>query len=897
MQDRYDKLTNGLLLGISVVVFLVLAYAAYDENFGTDWYRHQSEYKGRLLGLARTERQREAAERYDVGQKQLFLPDLDRIDRCITCHVAIDNPSMADAPQPLMAHPGDIMQNHPKEQFGCTICHAGQGRATIAADAHGHIDHWPDPMVATEELDRSCPKCHTERSLPNAPRYNMAMDLFYEYGCLSCHKLRGRGGDIGPDITNAGELHDAEWHFKHFKDPRSVVPTSEMPKEDCSDEQAQLLTFLMMCYKGGPIPTALLSNKTLQATQMKLPEPLDPLALEGFVGSQYCIACHAATHPETVETWRESKMTSTYDRIRHEPIRDNCLPCHATGLNSATGHFAEEGVGCEGCHGPGREAVRLVLAGKPNEHKELLRMDDNSEAVCARCHNPHVPLQSHAEFYRKLPSAGWQPTTDEAIIGPEPGDAMELEPVPRVESEQITAEGRIQPVESTAVSLRETPPVSAPIAAEAGPVGRVELESIPSAASQQSVEGESRAVLEDRKVARPDTFMVEVISIPELDIVSRGSSSRRPVSIDGGCVSGDCHSQKVMRQFVHGPTAQQDCESCHRLVDEQNHRFDLLAQEPDLCYECHDPPPQSRFQHGPVTLGVCTVCHDPHSADNQFMLSETGNELCFACHTEMREHVNGVRVEHDPVREKECTVCHDSHASDFERQLRKDVLDLCLECHEPVSETIADAIVAHDPVATDSKCANCHQPHGSDVPQILVDQEADLCLDCHNRPMETPSGPITNMKALIEDNPERHGPIREGNCTPCHQSHGSRHFRILSNKFPRKFYSAFSVGAYDLCFQCHEETLVLDERTTALTDFRNGDKNLHYVHVNQMKGRTCRACHEVHAGKKPKRMRDSVPFGNWMCPVDFELQSHGGTCAPGCHLPRAYDRRQEIAQP
>ncbi len=222
--------------------------------------------------------------------------------------------------------------------------------------------------------------------------------------------------------------------------------------------------------------------------------------------------------------------------------------------------------------------------------------------------------------------------------------------------------------------------------------------------------------------------------------------------------------------------------------------------------------------------------------------------------------------------------------------------DLCLDCHDSIQEIVGKSTVKHDALTTDDKCVNCHAPHGSNEPGMLVEQEMNLCLDCHDESMETTDGQIIDMKSWIENNPERHGPIREGNCTNCHQSHGSEHFRLLSYEFPREFYRPFSVEIYDLCFQCHENTLVLDEYTTTLTDFRNGDKNLHYVHVNQKKGRTCRACHEVHAGTKPKRIKDFVPFGTWMYPVNFELTANGGKCAPGCHLPKAYDREEAIEQ-
>ena len=53
------------------------------------------------------------------------------------------------------------------------------------------------------------------------------------------------------------------------------------------------------------------------------------------------------------------------------------------------------------------------------------------------------------------------------------------------------------------------------------------------------------------------------------------------------------------------------------------------------------------------------------------------------------------------------------------------------------------------------------------------------------------------------------------------------------------------------------------------TSFRDGDVNLHYLHVNKAKrGRTCRACHSTHASKHNVIIRDSVPFGRWELPIN-----------------------------
>ncbi len=56
--------------------------------------------------------------------------------------------------------------------------------------------------------------------------------LFYNGPCTYCHKVDGQGGDQtevkAPDLTFR-LLRKKEWHVQHIKDPRTVVPNSEMP--------------------------------------------------------------------------------------------------------------------------------------------------------------------------------------------------------------------------------------------------------------------------------------------------------------------------------------------------------------------------------------------------------------------------------------------------------------------------------------------------------------------------------------------------------------------------------------------------------------------------------------------------------------------------------------------
>ncbi len=78
----------------------------------------------------------------------------------------------------------------------------------------------------------------------------------------------------------------------------------------------------------------------------------------------------------------------------------------------------------------------------------------------------------------------------------------------------------------------------------------------------------------------------------------------------------------------------------------------------------------------------------------------------------------------------------------------------------------------------------------------------------------------------------------------------------MANEYPPIFYAPFSEENYDLGFGRHEKTLVLTSKTEDLTDFRNGDLNLHFLHVNkERRGRTCRACHQTHASNLPRQQR------------------------------------------
>jgi predicted CXXCH cytochrome family protein len=150
------------------------------------------------------------------------------------------------------------------------------------------------------------------------------------------------------------------------------------------------------------------------------------------------------------------------------------------------------------------------------------------------------------------------------------------------------------------------------------------------------------------------------------------------------------------------------------------------------------------------------------------------------------------------------------------------------------------------------------------------------------------------MGANIKKAAFKHGPVQDGLCNACHKPHVSPNVKMLKYFYVKKFYNPFDPEVYSLCFKCHKESVVLNKRTATLTNFRNGDRNLHFLHVNREKGRTCLACHEIHAGSQERKIRLSTPFGDWNIPIKYTRSATGGTCAASCHVEKRYDRNRPV---
>jgi cytochrome c2 len=276
-------------------ILLVITGWLYYETFRSEWTAYQSEFHRMVSDKFGGDRARQIPS----GLQQIWVSDLNRVDRCVTCHQATEWDGFENAPEPYRTHPKAILRNHPIGQYGCTICHGGEGYATGVASAHATMsEHWDEPLLYGELakeykidtpgalLEMKCNECHRyDKHTDGADHINTAKQLVDQKLCAVCHKINGQGGNMGPDLTEVGDraaehydytnVHGPatvfNWHLAHFKNPKEVSPSTLMPTFGFTDKETQDLAILMMSWKHSSLPAAYIpAPKNVPATS---PQP------------------------------------------------------------------------------------------------------------------------------------------------------------------------------------------------------------------------------------------------------------------------------------------------------------------------------------------------------------------------------------------------------------------------------------------------------------------------------------------------------------------------------------------------------------------------------------------------------------------------------------------------
>ncbi|MBI4842377.1 MAG: cbb3-type cytochrome c oxidase subunit II [candidate division NC10 bacterium] len=249
------------ILGLlNAILFLAALWRDYDR----EWKRYQTAFFALEGRKARTAREEEAVKGRRHEFIQIPVAGSTRMDRCMMCHLGVEDPRFADAPQPFRTHPE--IPKHPFEKFGCTVCHGGQDMATTTPDAHGRVPFWDEPLLEGAYRQSSCGACHLGKDPTGAPVLAEGRQLYQQRGCVACHRIRGAGGIMGPDLTFVGSRRrDPEWHLRHLREPQATSPGSSMPPfAHLSEAELKALTVYMLSLR--EMPSALLASTPLPAS-------------------------------------------------------------------------------------------------------------------------------------------------------------------------------------------------------------------------------------------------------------------------------------------------------------------------------------------------------------------------------------------------------------------------------------------------------------------------------------------------------------------------------------------------------------------------------------------------------------------------------------------------------
>ena len=165
-------------------------------------------------------RKNEESFDYTILGHQINVNEFGIVDRCEVCHLGTREPLVIKASDMAPGGPGkkpddlanafvshprkELLQIHNPEKFGCSACHGGNGRATTSVEkGHGRNPFWLHPLFHRENTEAGCQMCHAnDRVTQGADTLNLAKDLFYQRGCVGCHRLEAFDRETDA-LTNA----------------------------------------------------------------------------------------------------------------------------------------------------------------------------------------------------------------------------------------------------------------------------------------------------------------------------------------------------------------------------------------------------------------------------------------------------------------------------------------------------------------------------------------------------------------------------------------------------------------------------------------------------------------------------------------------------------------------
>lgn len=282
----------------SSILFFVILLGVAAKATHEPWKAHQQEYNQIVRKMEAASGQGGPGSDLTVEVRQDVIKGLamkTTVDRCRSCHVAIDDERFKEHPHPLKAHP-EVPGDHSFGKFGCTVCHEGNGRALAKYYAHGEDHFWPEPILKKPYIEASCAKCHTAPYLPETPHLKRGKELFVRYACISCHTVKGLSrGTQGPELTEVGSHFKLDYLEESITNPHANTQVTSMPKFKMNaQDRADLVTYLKSL-RGRPLTEAPLPLQVkLERWKDQKPEETEATVEAGRLAFERhsCLACH-----------------------------------------------------------------------------------------------------------------------------------------------------------------------------------------------------------------------------------------------------------------------------------------------------------------------------------------------------------------------------------------------------------------------------------------------------------------------------------------------------------------------------------------------------------------------------------------------------------------------------